>query len=139
MAAAACWGGYILIGKRLGESWPLLDGLTLSMLLSAAIMTPLGIASAGEAVLEPSVLAVGLAVGLLGSVVPYSLELAALRRLPTGTFGIFMSLEPAVAALVGAVFLSQALSAYEWLAVALVVSASIGANFRPRDPIPPHA
>jgi inner membrane transporter RhtA len=137
LAAAACWASYILIGKRLGESWPLLDGLTLAMAFAALVMTPLGVASAGSALLDGSVLAVGLAVGVLASVVPYGLELAALRRLPTHTFGILMSLEPAVAAVVGAVFLSQALSPLESLAVAFVVAASIGANVRARTPIPP--
>jgi inner membrane transporter RhtA len=137
LGAAACWASYILIGKRLGESWPLLDGLTLAMAFTALVMTPLGVASAGSALLDGSVLAVGLAVGVLGSVVPYTLELAALRRLATHTFGILMSLEPAVAAVVGAVFLSQALSPLESLAVAFVVAASIGANVRTRSPIPP--
>jgi inner membrane transporter RhtA len=137
LAAAVCWASYILIGKRLGERWPVFDGLTLAMAMTALFMTPLGIASAGDALLDWHILAVGLAVGLIGSAVPYALELAALRRLTTGTFGILMSLEPAVAALLGAVFLSQALSTYEALAVAFVVAASIGANARARTPIPP--
>lgn len=139
LAAAVCWASYILIGKRLGESWPLLDGLTVAMMVTAIVMTPLGVAAAGAELLDGSTLAVGLAVGVLGSVVPYALELAALRRLATHTFGILMSLEPAVAAVVGAIFLSQALSAYEALAVAFVVTASIGANVRARTPIPPTA
>jgi inner membrane transporter RhtA len=139
LAAAACWASYIVIGKRLGERWPLLDGLTLAMAMTAVLMTPVGIASAGDALLDGSVLAVGLAVGLVGSSVPYALELAALRRLTTATFGILMSLEPAVAAVVGAVFLSQSLSVYESLAVAFVVVASIGANLRARPAIPPPA
>jgi inner membrane transporter RhtA len=139
LGAAACWAGYILIGKRLGETWPVLDGLTLAIVLTAVLMTPLGIASAGTALLDGSIVATGLAVGVLASVVPYVLELAALRRMSTWTFGILMSLEPAVAALVGAVFLSQALSAYESLAVALVVIAAMGANFRARTTLPPSA
>jgi inner membrane transporter RhtA len=139
LSAAASWAVYILIGKRLGESWPLLDGLTLAMALAAILMAPLGIASAGDALLDGPTLAVGLAIGVLASVLPYGLELAALRRLSTGTFGILLSLEPAVAAIVGAVFLSQGLSAYESLAVVLVVTASIGANMRTRTPIPPSA
>jgi inner membrane transporter RhtA len=139
LGAAVCWAGYILIGKRLGETWPLVDGLTVSMVLAAVLMTPVGIASAGEALLGGGTLAIGLSVGILASVVPYILELAALRRVSTWTFGILMSLEPAVAALVGAVLLSQALSAYESLAVALVVIASIGANLRARAPLPPSA
>jgi inner membrane transporter RhtA len=139
LGAAVCWAGYILIGKRLGESWPVLDGLTLAMVLATVLMTPIGIASAGGALLDGSILGVGLAVGVLASVVPYVLELAALRRMSTWTFGILMSLEPAVAALAGAIFLSQALSVYESLAVALVVVASIGAHFRTRATMPPSA
>ncbi len=139
LAAAACWAGYILIGKRLGESWPLLDGLTLAMAMTAILLTPLGIASAGSELFDGSTLAIGLGVSLLGSAIPYGLELAALRRLATHTFGILMSLEPALAALVGALFLAQALSALESLAVVLVVIASIGANVRARTTIPPTA
>ena len=137
LSAGACWGGYILIGKRLGEEWPLLDGLTLAMVIAAALMTPVGLVAGGSALVGPPVLAVGLAVGILGSVVPYALELTALRRLTTAAFGILMSLEPAIAALVGALILSQALSPLEGLAVAFVVVASIGANLHTRAPIPP--
>jgi inner membrane transporter RhtA len=137
LVAGVCWATYILVGKRLGQTWPLLDGLTLAMAVGALVMTPVGVASAGGALLDGSTIAVGLAVGVLASVIPYALELAALRRLATHTFGILMSLEPAVAALVGAAALSQALTAYESLAVALVVAASIGANARGRTPIPP--
>src|SRR5215211_6439398 len=137
LSAGACWGGYILIGKRLGEEWPLLDGLTLAMAIAAALMTPVGLVAGGSALVGPPVLAVGLAVGILGSVVPYALELTALRRLTTAAFGILMSLEPAIAALVGALILSQALSPLEGLAVAFVVVASIGANLHTRAPIPP--
>jgi inner membrane transporter RhtA len=137
LAAAACWASYILIAKRLGERWPLLDGLTLAIAVTALLLTPLGVASGGSELLDASTLGVGLAIGVLASVVPYGLELAALRRLATHTFGILMSLEPAVAAVVGAVFLSQALSPLEALAVAFVVAASIGANVRARTPIPP--
>ncbi|HEX2504886.1 MAG TPA: EamA family transporter [Gaiellaceae bacterium] len=137
LGAAACWASYILLAKRLGERWPLLDGLTLAIAVTALLLTPLGVASGGGELLDASTLGVGLAIGVLASVVPYGLELAALRRLATHTFGILMSLEPAVAAVVGAVFLSQALSPLEALAVAFVVAASIGANVRARTPMPP--
>lgn len=137
LAAGACWAAYILIGKRLASSWPLIDGLTLAMILAAVLMMPVGVATAGDVLVQPRLLAVGLAVGVLASVVPYVLELQALRRVTTGTFGILMSLEPAVAALAGALFLSQALSLLESLAVVLVVVASIGANLRLREPLPP--
>ena len=128
VAAGAFWAAYIVIGKRLGATWPLQDGLTLAMIVAAVLVTPLGIASAGAKVADPRLLVLGAAVAVLASVVPYALELAALRRLKTSTFGILMSLGPAVAALAGAVFLSQTLGPLELVAVGLVVVASIGAN-----------
>jgi inner membrane transporter RhtA len=139
LAAGVFWAAYIVVGKRLGATWPLGRGLAVAMAFSALLMAPLGIASGGAALLEPHLLALALAVAVLASVVPYALELAALRRLRTSTFGILMSLGPAVAALVGAVFLSQHLGPAELLAIALVVAASIGANRNAREAIPPEA
>jgi len=91
------------------------------------VVTGPAVASASPALSDPGVIAEGLAVGLLSSVIPYRVELEALRRVPAGVFGIWMSLEPAVAALVGLVLLSEALIARQWLAIALVVIASAGA------------
>jgi inner membrane transporter RhtA len=130
LAAGVFWASYIVIGKRLGATWPLAQGLTLAMLLAGVLVAPLGIVSGGSALADPRILALGLVVAVLASVVPYILELAALRRLRTSTFGILMSLGPAVAALCGAVFLSQALGPIELLAIGCVVIASIGANRR---------
>ncbi|MBD0290145.1 MAG: EamA family transporter [Thermoleophilia bacterium] len=128
LAAGVFWASYILLGKRLAATWSLQRGLAVSMALAAVLTAPLGIASGGSDLLSARLLALGLAVAILASVVPYALELAALRRLRTSTFGILMSLGPAVAALVGAVFLSQTLGPLELLAIAFVVVASIGAN-----------
>jgi inner membrane transporter RhtA len=98
------------------------------MVAGALLAAPLGIAQAGGALLRPGLLAAGAAVALASSVIPYSLELEALRRLPARVFGILMSLEPAVAALAGLVVLGQSLAARDWLAIALVIVASAGAT-----------
>jgi inner membrane transporter RhtA len=97
------------------------------------------VAGGGDALARPGLLAVGLVVAVLSSAIPYSLELEALRRLQKGTFGVLMSLEPAVAALVGLVLLGQGLSASEVVAIALVVAASAGALGSARAPAPVEA
>jgi inner membrane transporter RhtA len=98
------------------------------MVVGALVAAPLGIAQAGGALLDPDLLLAGAAVALASSVLPYSLEMEALRRLPARVFGILMSLEPAVAALAGLIVLGQNLSGREWLAIGLVVAASAGAT-----------
>jgi inner membrane transporter RhtA len=105
------------------------------MAIGALVSAPLGIAQAGGALLRPDLLAAGAAVALASSVIPYSLEMEALRALPARTFGILMSLEPGVAALAGLVVLGQGLAVREWLAIALVIGASAGATAgaRPQD------
>ncbi len=97
------------------------------MAVGAVLSLPLGLVEAGGALLVPTTLALGLAVALLSSVLPYSLELIALRRLPAATFAILMSLEPAIAALAGFLVLHQALSVLDAAAIALVILASMGA------------
>jgi inner membrane transporter RhtA len=136
LAAGVFWAAYIVIGKRLGATWPLQRGLAVSMALAAVLTAPLGLASGGTALVDVRLLLLGLAVAVLASVVPYVLELAALRRLRTSTFGILMSLGPAVAALCGAVFLGQRLGSLELLAIAFVVAASVGANRGANSPAP---
>lgn len=137
LAAGVFWASYIVIGKRLGATWPLGRGLALSMALAALLVAPMGIVSGGSDLADPRLLLLGFVVAILASVVPYVLELAALRRLKTSTFGILMSLGPAVAALCGAIFLSQALGPVELLAIACVVVASIGANRRATNNLTP--
>jgi inner membrane transporter RhtA len=127
LCAGAAWAAYILLSQRTGEVWPGGSGLAVAMAAGALLAAPLGIAQAGSALLRPELLAAGAAVALASSVVPYSLELEALRRLPARVFGVLMSLEPAVAALAGLVVLGQGLSLRDWLAIALVVVASAGA------------
>ncbi|MDE0777694.1 MAG: EamA family transporter [Nocardioides sp.] len=131
LLAGAMWASYILLSGATGRRWEGLDGLAMASVVAAALLTPL-LALNGTALAQslgsPHVLLLGAAVGLLSSVVPYSCELVALRRLRAATFGILMSLEPAAAALVGIVVLSEFLSPVQWVAVVCVVVASIGAT-----------
>jgi inner membrane transporter RhtA len=139
LLAGGFWGGYILLAARVGRVFSRGDGLALAMVVAAVLLLPLGVASGGGRLLDPDLLAIGLAVALLSSAIPYSLELEALRRLPEGTFGVLMSLEPVIAALAGLVILGQTLSATELVAMALVVVASAGALGTSRAPAPVEA
>lgn len=127
LGAGFFWGGYILLSSRVGRSFSGGNGLALAMVVAAALLVGPGIADAGADLLDWRAAAVGAAVGLLSSVIPYSFELEALRKLSTGVFGVLMSLEPAVAAVIGLVALSQGLAFAEALGIALVTAASAGA------------
>ncbi|MET7398790.1 EamA family transporter [Dactylosporangium sp. NPDC005572] len=127
LAAGACWAGYIMLSARTGSRFPKQDGLALAMTVAALVALPLGVTTSGGAMFGPVTLALGAAVAVLSSVLPYSLELAALRRLPTSTFAVLMSLGPAIAALAGFAIAGQALSVAEIAAIVLVVAASAGA------------
>lgn len=126
--AGAAWACYILLSAATGRRFPGTSGLTVASVIGAVLVAPMGLAHSSPALLDPSVLLTGLAVGLLSSVIPYSLEMQALRRIPPGVFGILMSLEPAAAALVGLVLLGEFLTVAQWAAVACVVVASVGAT-----------
>ncbi|MDX3193955.1 EamA family transporter [Streptomyces sp. MN03-5084-2B] len=139
VAAGAMWAGYILLSARAGQRFPKADGLALAMVAAAVITLPLGAGSAMAAVASPAVLAMGFAVALLSSVLPYTFELLALRRMSTTTFAVLMSLGPAVAALAGLVILHQHLTIVESLAIALVIAADIGAVRTPPRPSTPAA
>lgn len=127
LAAGTCWGLYILIGAALGRHTTEGDGLALGMAVAALVAVPFGVADSGAALVQPWVLVAGLGVALLSSVIPYSLDLEALRRIPPRVFGILMSLEPAMAALIGLVVLQESLHWAQWIAVLCVVAASAGA------------
>ncbi|NEC67887.1 EamA family transporter [Streptomyces sp. SID9727] len=127
LGAGAMWAAYIVFSARTGRRFPQADGLALAMVVAALLSLPLGIMDAGSKLLAPTTLGLGAAVAVLSSVLPYTLELIALRRLPAPTFAILMSLEPAIAALAGFLILHQALSATDALAIALVIGASMGA------------
>lgn len=136
LLAGAFWGCYILLSARVGGRSEGLGGLAVAMAISALILIPFGLGQGAGDLASPGVLAAGLGVGLLSSAIPYGLEIEALRRLPNAVFGVLMSLEPAVAALVGLVALSQGLSAVESVAIALVVFASAGALRSAATPAP---
>ncbi len=128
LIAAACWAAYILLSRATGRRFTGSSGLVIAMIVAALVVTGPAIAQAGPALTHPAVIAEGLAVGLLSSVLPYRAELEALRRVPARVFGIWMSVEPAVAALVGLVLLGEALIARQWIAIAAVIIASAGAT-----------
>ncbi|MFE6164305.1 DMT family transporter [Streptomyces sp. NPDC056486] len=127
LGAGAMWATYIVFSARTGRRFPQADGLALAMVVAALLFLPLGLVESGEKLVRPEVLGLGAAVAVMSSVLPYTLELIALRRLPASTFAIMMSLEPAIAAVAGFLVLNQALSVNEALAISLVIAASMGA------------
>ncbi|NNN37466.1 EamA family transporter [Streptomyces sp. S3(2020)] len=127
LGAGAMWAAYIVFSARTGRRFPQADGLALAMVVAALVFLPLGIAESGSKLLDPTTIALGSAVAVLSSVLPYTLELVALRRLPASTFAIMMSLEPAIAATAGFLILNQSLTVMESSAIALVIAASMGA------------
>ncbi|CAL9476206.1 EamA family transporter [Streptomyces cellulosae] len=127
LGAGAMWAAYIVFSARTGRRFPQADGLALAMAVAALLFLPLGVLESGAKLLNPTTFALGAAVAVLSSVLPYTLELLALRRLPASTFAILMSLEPALAATAGFLVLDQALAATEAAAIALVIVASMGA------------
>ncbi|MFG1946646.1 DMT family transporter [Nonomuraea sp. NPDC048826] len=126
LAAGICWAAYILLSAAAGSRFPGATGLAFAMIVSAVVIAPVGVVSGGADLLRPELLLIGLGVGLLSSVIPYSLELQALRRMPKHVFGILMSVEPAAAALVGVLVLGELLHAQQWVAVLCIVAASLG-------------
>jgi inner membrane transporter RhtA len=125
LVAGLCWGAYILIGRHAGR----IHGPAASaggMLVASALVVPFGLYHAGPALLSPHALMLGLGVGLVSSAIPYSLEMVALPRLPSNTFGILMSAEPAVGALMALFLLGEVLTPSQWLAIGLIILASVG-------------
>lgn len=125
-AAGLFWALYIVFGKRLAHRHAG-QSVALGMTVAALVIAPFGIATAGTSLLVPSVLALGLGVALISSALPYSLEMIALRKIPKRTFGVLLSGEPAVGALAGLVLLHEQLSPMQWLAMAAIITASVGA------------
>ena len=134
LVAAGFWAAYILLTVRVGSTFPGGSGLALAMVAAAAMLVPVGVADAGSDLLVPGVLAVAAAVAILSSAIPYTLEMEALRRMPTGVFGVMMSIEPAVAAVAGFIVLDEGLATRELIAILLVVTASAGAARNARVP-----
>ncbi|PZE93375.1 DMT family transporter [Curtobacterium sp. MCBD17_008] len=131
--AAGCWAAYIVMNRRVGAAIPGIDGLSVSMLVAMVVALPFGLRPAAEGVVaDPVLLLVFGAVAVLSSVLPYSLEMTALRRIPTRVFGVLQSLGPALAALAGLVVLREALSPVEVVALACVTAASAGVTLTAR-------
>lgn len=140
LLAGAFWAAYILLSARAGQAFPGGSGLALAMAVGGAALLPIGIAGGGSHLLDPGLLAAGAGVALLASVIPYSLELEALRRIPAQVFGILMSIEPGMAALTGFVILGEGLRLRDVIAIVLVAAASAGAALtapadRPAQPL----
>ncbi len=133
LIAGCLWGAYILLSARVGREFERGTGLALAMCVASVLAVPAGIADGGGHLLVPGTLAIGAAVGMLSSAIPYSFELEALRRIAASVFGVLMSLEPAMAALAGWIVLGQGLSGRALVGIALVVAASTGASRRTRE------
>ena len=136
LGAAVAWGLYIVFGKRLSH---LHSGVSVSLGLSVAacVVLPVGVAHAGAALFSPGVLLVAVGVAAVSSAIPISLEMVALRRLPPETFGVMLSTEPAVAALLGLLLLQEHLSPVQWLAIACTITASVGCAITARPTAQP--
>jgi inner membrane transporter RhtA len=127
LGAGVCWAAYILFGQKAGADHGV-QTAALGVVIAAIFIAPLGAAHAGSALLDPALIPVALGVAILSTALPYTLEMAALTRMPARTFGTLMSMEPAIGALMGLVFLHEALSLTQWLAIGAIIAASIGAT-----------
>ncbi|MEO6703845.1 MAG: EamA family transporter [Jatrophihabitantaceae bacterium] len=144
LLAGGFWAGYILLSKRVGSTFAGLQGLAIALSVGAVALIPAGLVQGGDALLRPQVLGGGLLVALLSSLIPYSLELTALRRIRAATFGLLMSLEPAFAALAGVLVLGERLQLRTGAALLMVITASAGTTLGdnrtgspdPNDPPP---
>lgn len=138
--AGAGWAAYIVLSAQTGRRFEGSSGLALASVVGTIAVAPIGLSTGGTEMWRPDLLIVAVAIGLLSSVIPYTLELEALRRMPARVFGILMSLEPAVAALVGLVVLNEILHLREWVAIGCVMVACLGATrSRPHRPEVPEA
>ena len=135
VGAAVFWALYIVFGKRAGHLHAG-QSVSLGLLVAALVVVPVGVAHAGAALLSPSVLLVGVAVAAISSALPISLEMMALKRLPKEAFGIMISMEPAVAAVLAMALLGEHLTFVQWLAIGAIVAASMGSAATARRPVP---
>lgn len=134
LTAGAFWGLYIIFGKKLGHAIEEGKAVALGMLVAALVAMPLGLIQQGTNLWQPSLLVTAILVGLFSSAIPYSLEMFSLKRLSSSTFSILMSLEPALAALMGWLFLKEELGLRELLAITLVIAASLGSTLTAANP-----
>jgi inner membrane transporter RhtA len=135
LAAAVCWGAYIIFGKRVGH---LHSGqsVTLGLTVAAISVVPFGVWQAGTALLDPHILLFGLGVAAVSSAIPISLEMVAMKRLPREAFGVMTSMEPAVAALLGLLLLNEHLNVLQWMAIAATMLAAAGSAVTARKTVP---
>ncbi len=132
--AGASWAGYILLSSHTGRRWDGIDGLAVACVAAAVVLAPALLVTDAGPLADPRILLIGAAIGLLSSVIPYSCELIALRRLAPAVFGVLMSLEPAAAALAGLIVVGEQLGPWQWAAIGCVVLASAGATRAARRP-----
>ena len=132
LAAGVCWAAYIVFGGRLGRQVPGGEGLALAMTVAALVLLPSGLASGGLALLLPKWLVIGFVVALVSTVIPFSLEFEAMRRMSPRAFGVLLSSEPAVAALVGVAFLGDRLNLQQLAALLLISVAAVGSTLAER-------
>ena len=128
LGAAVCWASYIVFGKRASHLHAG-HSVSLGLAMAALVVVPVGVAHSGAALLSPMVLGVGLGVALISSAIPISLEMVALKRLTPQAFGIMSSMEPAVAAMLAYILLDERLGAGQWLAIAMIMAASMGSSY----------
>jgi inner membrane transporter RhtA len=136
LIAGVLWGLYIIVGQKVGDRVHGGKAVALGMAFSTIFTVPIGMAFAGAVPWSPTIMLYGLGIGILASAIPYALEMMALKAMPAKTFGLMMSLEPAVAALLGLVILHELLTGLQWLAVALVIVASAGSSLTARRGMP---
>jgi inner membrane transporter RhtA len=128
LGAGACWGLYIVFGKKAGTDYGA-QAVALGSVIASIIVVPIGVAAAGATLLSATALRYGAAIALLSTALPYTLEMIALTRLPARTFGILMSIEPVFGALVGWLMLHEQLAVVQWLAIGMIILASVGATW----------
>jgi len=136
LLAGACWGAYILVGQRAGASVHGGTATALGMATGALFVLPFGVAVAGRPLLNPAILPIGIAVAVLSGAFPYSLEMIGLKRLPAHTFGVLMSVEPALGAIIGRILLHETLALLQIVAIACVIAASVGSTLSSRRTAP---
>ena len=128
LLAGAAWAAYIVLSGPTGAAWEGVTGVSVGTLVGVVVFAVPGVLTGGAAMWEPRVLGLAALVGVLSSVIPYGLEMVARRSIPSGVFGILMSVEPAAAALAALLVLGEQLSWIEWIAMACVIVASIGST-----------
>jgi inner membrane transporter RhtA len=136
LVAGGLWAAYIVLGRRASTVLPAGQSVAVGLLFASLAILPFSFGGGLVQNLTPALFAQGLAVALLSSAVPFTLEMTALRLLPARTFGILMSLEPAVAALCGLMFLHEQLTSTQWVALLCVSAASAGTTLTARNPTP---